>query len=154
MCYQTFVDSTRAVVPYLVEMAETGWRHNGIAGVFPAIRPVGVKPSRPCLRPPEGSTPTRGMIFFPGNHRRLHGLHAAAVPGGYPLSFDPHAVLELAGEAVCGWLEQDFDRMKARPPVTHGERLFAEYGYRGIRGEAQDGFPSCAFSPSRPWCAP
>lgn len=55
---------------------------------------------------------------------------------------DPCEVLELGGLATRDWLEQDFDRMKTRPPVTHGEHLFAEYGYRGIRGEAQEGFPA------------
>lgn len=143
MCYQTFVDSTRAVVPYLVEMAETGWRHNGdLQGVFPAIRPVGVKAEQAMFAATGGVNTHKGMIFSLGIIAACMGYMLRQCPEDTPLSFDPHAVLELAGEAVCGWLEQDFDRMKARPPVTHGERLFAEYGYRGIRGEAQDGFPS------------
>ena len=143
MCYQTFVDSTHAIVPYLAEMAEAGWRHDGdLKGVFPAIRPVGVKAEQAMFAATGGVNTHKGMIFSLGIIAACMGYMLRQCPEDTPLSFDPHAVLELAGEAVCGWLEQDFDRMKARPPVTHGERLFAEYGYRGIRGEAQDGFPS------------
>ncbi len=52
------VDSTRAVVPYLVEMAETGWRHNGICrGVPRRSAPVGVKAEQAMFAATGGQHP-------------------------------------------------------------------------------------------------
>ena len=67
MCYQTFVDSTHAIVPYLAEMAEAGWRHDGdLKGVFPAIRPVGVKAEQAMFAATGGVNTHKGMIFSLG----------------------------------------------------------------------------------------
>lgn len=162
MCYGTFVASTGAVVPYLVEMAAAGYRLDGdLDALFPAIRPIGVEAEKAMFAATGGVNTHKGIIFslgiiaatigyrlgrFYASGRMCDGAAFSAATSGasapVPGIFDPYAVLEQAGEAVHHWLEQDFARMKARPPVTHGEHLFAEYGYRGIRGEAQDGFPS------------
>ncbi len=138
MNYDTFVASTAAVVPYITEMARAGCElESGIHGLFPAIRPIGVRAEKAMFTATGGINTHKGMIFSLGiiaaclGYQHSHGGSTA-----------PDQILTLAGQAVYHWLEQDFERMKSRPPVTHGERLFARYGYRGIRGEAQQGFPS------------
>ena len=138
MCYDTFVASTGAVVPYLVEMAKAGWSLDGSPSeLFPAIRPIGVRAEAAMFAATGGVNTHKGIIFS-------LGIIAACLGYRYRRTgvLDPCEVLELGGLATRDWLEQDFDRMKTRPPVTHGEHLFAEYGYRGIRGEAQEGFPA------------
>lgn len=138
MCYDTFVASTEAVVPYLVEMARLGFCLDGPEDrLFPAIRPVGVKAEAAMFAATGGVNTHKGIIFS-------LGIIAACLGYDYRRtgSLDPIRVLELGGLATRSWLEEDFDRMKTRPPKTHGEHLFAEYGYRGIRGEAQEGFPA------------
>ena len=138
MNYDTFAASTAAVVPYIVEMAQAGCElPGGIQDLFPAIRPIGVRAEKAMFNATEGVNTHKGIIFS-------LGIIAACLGYQYRRSGSMAAekVLNLAGLAVNDWLEQDFERMKNRPPVTHGERLFAQYGYRGIRGEAQQGFPS------------
>ncbi|MBS6953320.1 MAG: triphosphoribosyl-dephospho-CoA synthase [Enterocloster asparagiformis] len=138
MCYDTFVASTEAVVPYLTDMARLGCLWDGpVTELFPAIRPTGVKAEAAMFAATGGVNTHKGIIFS-------LGIIAACLGYDYRRTgaVDPCRALELGGLATRDWLEQDFDRMKTRPPVTHGEHLFAEYGYRGIRGEAQEGFPA------------
>lgn len=138
MNYDTFVASTDTVVPYIVDMARAGCGLEGdIQDLFPAIRPIGVKAEKAMFAATGGVNTHKGMIFSLGIIAACLGFQFGR--GGLT---SPCQVLCLAGQAVFDWLEQDFDRMKGRPPVTHGERLFAQYGCRGIRGEAQQGFPS------------
>lgn len=138
MNYDTFVASTAAIVPYITRMAEAGCGlQGGLHQLFPAIRPIGVDAEKAMFAATRGINTHKGMIFS-------LGIIAACLGFQYSCGnvIDPDRILTMAGQAVFDWLEQDFDRMKNRPPMTHGERLFAEYGYRGIRGEAQQGFPS------------
>lgn len=138
MNYDTFAASTAAVVPYIVEMAGAGCRLEGpLRELFPAIRPIGVKAEKAMFAATGGVNTHKGIIFSLGIIAACLGFRFSRND-----SLSPAQVLETAGQAVFFWLEQDFDRMKERPPVTHGERLFARYGCRGIRGEAQQGFPS------------
>ena len=79
----------------------------------------------------------KGMIFSMGTVAAAAGLYYRLHRG-----FSPEEILLLAGELCREELEKDFRAMDPSHPGTHGEQLYARYGSRGIRGEAQDGFPS------------
>ena len=51
------------------------------------------------------------------------------------------AILDMARQMTARSMAEDFRKMLAHPPKTHGERLFQAYGERGIRGQAMEGFP-------------
>ena len=51
------------------------------------------------------------------------------------------AILDLTREMTARSMAEDFRKMLAHSPKTHGERLFQTYGERGIRGQAMEGFP-------------
>lgn len=139
MCFDTFVASTRAVVPYLTEMASLGlsWGEKEEQALFPAIRTVGIKAEQAMFQATGGVNTHKGMIFSMGTiaaaaglyYRRHHCFHA-------------EEILLLAGTLCGGELERDFQKIDRQDPKTHGEILFVRYGQKGIRGEAQEGFPS------------
>lgn len=138
MCYETFVASTRAIVPGLVQMAAAGYDWEGSEmDLFPAIRPIGAQAEHSMFQATGGVNTHKGMIFSLGIICACLGYLFR--DGSRP---DPEQVLEFAGRITRDWLEQDFQAMRGRPLRTHGERLFAQYGFRGIRGEAQEGFPN------------
>lgn len=51
------------------------------------------------------------------------------------------AILDRTRQMTARSMAEDFRKMLAQPPKTHGERLFRTYGERGIRGQAMEGFP-------------
>lgn len=139
MCADTFAASTCAIVPFLVQMMELGadWHQTDGSGLFAAIRPIGMEAEHAMFRATGGINTHKGMIFSMGI--------VAAASGHYFRRcgcFRPEAILTLAGKLCHDLLEEDFRRIDLNHPGTHGEILFAKYGIRGIRGEAQNGFPS------------
>lgn len=138
MCLDTFVASTGAIVPYLFRMWEMGitWDGDG-RDLFAAIRPVGVDAERAMFLATGGVNTHKGIIFSMGL--------TAAVSGWYYHNYHTYnaeEILTLAGRFCRDLLEKDFSRINPKQPRTHGEILFVRYGSRGIRGEAQKGFPS------------
>lgn len=139
MCADTFAASTRAIVPYLVQMMQLGadWQQADGSGLFAAIRPIGVEAERAMFQATGGVNTHKGMIFSMGI--------AAAVSGWYYRRhgcFRPEEILALAGQLCHDLLEKDFQKIDRNHPKTHGEILFVKYGAKGIRGEVQEGFPS------------
>ncbi|MGN0268016.1 MAG: triphosphoribosyl-dephospho-CoA synthase CitG [Lachnospiraceae bacterium] len=137
----TFIKSTYAISPYLTQMVYAGyhWRdsaENDMESLFPFIRQIGIQAEKAMFRATEGVNTHKGIIFTMGI------LGAAA---GYDFHrkgyLDISDVLAVAGEMVYEEMENEFAAMKKQIPKTHGEILFHRYGEKGIRGEAQNGFP-------------
>jgi len=139
MCHATFVASTHAIVPYLVQMAQTGlsWPDPSGDGLFAAIRPIGQQAEAAMFQATKGVNTHKGMIFSMGIISAAAGLFYRQNHG-----FCAEEILFLAGRLCRDALEQDFAAISREHPKTHGEQLFVRYGQRGIRGEAQQGFPS------------
>lgn len=142
MCYDTFVASTHAITPYLVQMFDIGCKWNGgpdkdAAGLFAAIRPIGVEAEKAMFAATHGVNTHKGMIFSMGIVAASAGLSYRSTS-----RFDPEHILGLAGAMCHDMLEDDFRKIDRNNPKTHGEILYVRYGMRGIRGEAQEGFPS------------
>ena len=135
---ETFRRSAVAVAPFLGEMADLGYGWDGgLPDLFAAIRPVGVRAERSMFAATGGVNTHKGAIFSLGILSAASG-HCRKRCG----RFLPEIILSLSGDMVREAMEADFAAMSQRVPVTHGEKLFARYGCRGIRGEAADGFPA------------
>lgn len=137
MCYDTFVRSTRAIAPYLTAMGAMGYDFDGEPeALFHLLRGLGAQAEKSMFAATGGVNTHKGAIFS-------LGLLASGVGYLYRRKpfFSANEVFELCSRAAAPALSQDFEEMRRRPPVTHGEKLFARYGSRGIRGEALDGFP-------------
>ena len=139
----TFVRSARAIAPYIAEMFLCGyhWRKEP-EGLFPAIKNIGMEAEKAMFQVTQGVNTHKGAIF-------TMGIIAAA--SGYDLSVncetfrkkEQHvfSILSISEKMMKEPMKDIFESMKDKVPKTHGEKLFAKYGEKGIRGEAEHGFP-------------
>ncbi|MBT9779312.1 triphosphoribosyl-dephospho-CoA synthase CitG [Clostridium sp. MCC353] len=138
MCYHTFELSTQAVVPYITEMARAGLMWKGsLSELFHHIRPLGVNAEEAMFSATGGVNTHKGIIFSMGIIAAAAGFYYAGNK-----KFDSQAILLSCRPMTYETLEQDFKRIDPDTPKTHGEKLYVRYGCKGIRGEAQNGFPA------------
>ena len=144
MNYETFLASTEAITPYMVRMFAEGMDAT-VAGhtpeeVFQAIRGIGLEAERAMYAATDGVNTHKGMIFTMGIVLAAAGiLYARADKTSGQITVD--AILDRTRQMTARSMAEDFRKMLAHPPKTHGERLFQTYGERGIRGQAMEGFP-------------
>jgi len=104
------------------------------------LREKGIQVERKMFRTTGGVNTQKGLIF-------LMGLVCAASGSlaGEGLSLEPEKVAEKVASITRGICERElgsFKRGFSESSMTTGERLFRQYGMRGIRGEVEDALPS------------
>jgi holo-ACP synthase/triphosphoribosyl-dephospho-CoA synthase len=139
MDYLTFLSSAAALGPYFAEFARLGRLHGGEASdLLPALRETGMAAERAMYAATGGVNTHKGLIFSLGLLCAAAGRRQAA---GCRQS--PQSCAEYAAAIVKGISDKDFTPPKdGAEPRTTGERLYRKYKVRGIRGEAEEGFPS------------
>lgn len=145
----TFMDSAAALQPYFRRCAEIGmdFRRCGETGMVRLLREAGAGAERDMLSVTGGVNTHKGAIFSMGI--------ACAALGRLDHSHwsDPEAVLAECGRVAAALAGNDFaklDRMiegqgkgpLAESSLTVGEKLYLQYGIRGVRGQAMGGFPA------------
>lgn len=98
-------------------------------------------PKKPCFRATDGVNTHKGAIFTMGILSASAGKMYAEY-GYFPIS----RILQFTSEMTKEVLEREFHRMEKKEPDTYGEKLYRKYGERGIRGQAQLGFPVLALT--------
>ncbi|MBU5481681.1 triphosphoribosyl-dephospho-CoA synthase CitG [Blautia sp. MSJ-19] len=137
MDVHTFERSAEAITPYISRMFYRGYHWIGKEErLFEEIRKIGIQAEHAMYDSTDGVNTHKGLIF-------TMGILAAAAGNCYQKEhcFEAGRILKKAASMTAGPLEEEFQRMGEHEPITHGEILFREYGEKGIRGEAQKGFP-------------
>jgi len=139
MNYATFEASTAAIVPYLTQMFEQGtaWESHDYNMLFEAIRLTGIEAEKAMFAATDGVNTHKGMIFSMGTIAAAAGLFYRRYE-----HFDAEKILMLAGYLCYDAVRKDFQKIDRKNPKTNGELLYLRYSNKGIRGEAQKGFPS------------
>lgn len=133
MDYYTFLDSSFAIVPYLKEMALIGYSYKEPKEIFKAIRKVGVACENAMFSATKGVNTHKGMIF-------LVGITVAAVMKTLYEKQNFNRIQEII-KAMCEDILSDFENIDTKSHLTHGEKLYRDYGFTGIRGEVKAGLP-------------
>ncbi len=142
MTHATFMASAAALEPYFAHCALLGHEHGPkpAAQLLPALRAAGCEAERAMFAATNGVNTHKGAVFSLGLLCAACGRLAAL--GRHP---QPPYVAKEAAAFVPGIVEADLGPLKASPPdrkLTAGERLYLEHGIAGVRGEAEQGFPT------------
>lgn len=133
----TFVASTAALQPYLADCARTGMEtaSDDPKVTFGRLRFLGKQAEQTMLAATDGVNTHKGAIFTMGL------LCGAAGRLDEEDRSDPEKVLAQCA-AMCAGLTKELEGISEQTAQTAGQRLYAQYGITGIRGQAEAGFPA------------
>ncbi len=148
MDYFTFLSSAAALAPFFAEFAGIGGaRHGEPQDLLPRLRKVGLAAEKAMFAATAGANTHKGLIFSLGLLCAAAGRLLA--PAG---RVEPDACAREAAEIVAGINRRELaalrpdkgqdTRVQGAATLTAGEQLYLKYGVRGVRGEAEDAFPS------------
>ena len=129
-----FLRSSAVLWSYFRSCAKIGLQDTDPAAVFTKLRQAGLDAERTMLKATGGVNTHKGAIFSLGV---LCGAAAMVMPQQWE---EPVVISQQAAAMVKGLVRQDYTFMEH--PVTSGEKLFAQHGITGARGQAEAGFPA------------
>lgn len=134
----TFLASSTALHPYFEDCAVIGMQTASEAPerTFARIRAIGKQAEWAMYSATNGVNTHKGAVFSVGI------LCAALGRIERNQWSDVEAVLAECGRMTTGIVERDFAHITAQNARTVGQRLYAEYGITGVRGQAEAGFPA------------
>lgn len=139
MDFFTFMASSSALYNGLYECVLEGifFNESDSTKLMDRLRTPGIKCEKSMFEATKGVNTHKGIIFS-------LGILCAAVGNLYR----KHKKEKFFIEEVCNEVKgitrdltvKDFKGISIKTNLTHGERLFKEYGFKGIRGEVEGGF--------------
>ena len=131
MDYYTFLNSAMAITPYLKEMFKIGYSFHDPRLVFDAIRDTGKTCERKMFEATNNINTHKGMIF-------LMGITMASVGKVLYEEREFNEIQSIIKLMVQDILD-DFKDLDKKDSLTHGEKLYLQCGFTGIRGQVSDG---------------
>jgi triphosphoribosyl-dephospho-CoA synthase len=143
----TFLRSAVSLRDGFIDMFISGYEGNAdLKELLKSLRPKGMDIEAQMFQATKDVNTHKGIIFS-------MGLLLSAV-GHYIKNMDhkddklpefrktdTDAVLLIIQSMTKGIISEDFRDLKNKSVLTHGERLYMDYGFTGIRGEAEKGYP-------------
>jgi triphosphoribosyl-dephospho-CoA synthase len=139
MDFFTFMASSSALYKGLYECALEGILFQGTDStvLMDKIRIPGISCEKDMFKATKSINTHKGIIFS-------LGVILAAVGKLYKETDKEVFLIEdICNEVKIitkGLTKKDFNGIENKEKLTHGERLYVSYGYKGIRGEAESGF--------------
>jgi len=130
----TFIDSSLALQPFFDSYYQTGYTHNSTEiTLFTSIRTIGIAAEKAMFKATNGVNTHKGANFS-------FGVMLAAM--GFCHQHKKHDLLDIiecVKKMTAGLTKQELYNIGSAK--THGETIFQTYGFTGIRGEVENGFP-------------
>lgn len=137
MDFFTFLRSTAVLQPYFTQLARLGMEtaHLSPAEAFQRMRLPGKLAEQAMYGATGGVNTHKGAIFTLGI------LCAAA--GRLPKDRrTPEAICRECAAMTAGIVSRELTGTPVEQATTNGQKLYAQYGITGIRGQAEAGFPA------------
>ena len=132
----TFAASVAALSPYFAKCAELGilMSDEEAPAVFEALRMPGRIAEGTMLEATKGVNTHKGAIFS-------LGILCAAAGRLERSDWQTDKLLNTVAAMTQGLTEGDFGDLSLENAKTIGQKLYLEHGIKGVRGEAEQGFP-------------
>lgn len=101
------------------------------------IRSPGLQCEKAMFQATEGINTHKGMIFSMGILCGVVGKLHRKDPNS---NFTILSICNEAKEITKNLTTKDFENINSKTELTHGEKLYKDFGFKGIRGEAESGF--------------
>lgn len=131
MNYYTFLNSAMAITPYLKEMFMIGYSYHLPKYIFDAIRNIGKECEKEMFKATNNINTHKGMIF-------LMGICMASIGKALYHDAEFFHIQDIIKSMVKNILD-DFKDINTKKTLTHGEKLYLEHRFTGIRGQVKDG---------------
>ena len=131
MDYYTFLNSAITITPFLKEMFKIGYSYYLPEYIFDVIRNIGKECEEKMFEATNNINTHKGMIF-------LMGICMSAIGKNMYYKNEFYEMQEIIKSMVKNILD-DFKDLHKKEKLTHGEKLYLDYGFTGIRGQVQDG---------------
>jgi len=142
----TFIDSSSNLFKGFYLYAKAGLECTGSEKVlFSAIRKIGIQVEKDMFKATKNINTHKGINFSMGIVLAAAGyyLRDKDIDENTILApSDTDEILNTVRVMTEGLVKSDFENIKKKEKLTHGERLYVEKGFSGIRGEAERGFPT------------
>lgn len=139
----TFVRSAVSISHGFQEFFCAGYDHMDTPdALFSHIRPLGMKVEEKMYGVTNSVNTHKGIIFSLGIVLAAVGYYEKdrAAKGTYTTK-DTGSIFDIVRAMTQGLVLKDFGNLTKHSPRTHGEQLYVEHGFTGIRGEAEAGYP-------------
>ena len=141
----TFIDSSSNLFKGFYLYAEAGLTcEKSEKELFKEIRKIGIAVENEMFLTTSNINTHKGINFSIGTVLAATGYYLRNNREKI-YSFKPDdttEVLSTVRSMTEGLVKSDFEGIKKKNKLTHGERLYLETGFSGIRGEAENGFPA------------
>lgn len=135
MDYFTFLDSISVLYTYFYDccLAGKGFTSTSYESLLKNIRPLGIKAEKDMFKATYNVNTHKGMIFS-------LGIISAAV-GSLNINRIESKTLSNRIKKMTKGITYELKNNKNKK-LTYGEKLYRKYGFTGIRGEVEKGFPT------------
>jgi triphosphoribosyl-dephospho-CoA synthase len=139
MDFFTFMASSSALYKGLFECTLEGmlFEEEDSTKLLERIRKPGIECEKAMLNATNGVNTHKGIIFSMGILCAVVGK--LFIENGRE-RFDVEEICHEVRRVAQGLTEKDFKGIEKKTILTHGERLYKEYGFSGVRGEVESGF--------------
>lgn len=136
MDFYTFMASAAALSQGLHKIADYAgkWRTDSLRALFDSIRPIGIEMESAMFSATDGVNTHKGMIFNMGVLVAAASYYVSKHDGHLPHA---EALSEIVSKMTCNIASEELGKSVAG---TAGEKLYLQYGTKGIRGEVESGY--------------
>lgn len=139
MNFFSFLSSSAALQQFFYQCAQKGTEFDSLDTIelLRQIRGVGIEAEKKMYQATGGANTHKGLIFSLGIISAAAGKYFFNKTE-YQVSIEK--ICRIVSDMTKGIVEQELAGAGKKDNLTHGESLYLQYGFEGIRGEVEKGF--------------